>query len=239
MRCGCRMRRGRSLIMPAAFPAMIILGEGRAGQQAGKGAGKQQSGHGHLRRSVGDNHSEPAKFHLRTLPPCLWSVGTLIRFFMPVFAIRPARPEDAPVILGLLTELAHFEKLPIPLTEQDIERDFFGPRPAIECEIGLADEVPVALVTYYWCYATFRAARRLYLEDFFVQPGSRGRGYGKALLAHLAAKVTGAGAARLEWEVLDWNARAIDLYRRIGAQPHDGWTSYRLEGEALKALAQR
>jgi GNAT superfamily N-acetyltransferase len=156
---------------------------------------------------------------------------------MSVFAIRPARPEDAPVILGLLTELAIFEKLPITLTEQDIVRDFFGPGPAIECEIGFADDVPVGLVTYYWCYATFRAARRLYLEDFLVLPAARGQGYGAAMLKHLAAKAAQAGAARLEWEVLDWNVRAIALYQRIGAQTHDGWTSYRLEGEALKALA--
>jgi GNAT superfamily N-acetyltransferase len=156
---------------------------------------------------------------------------------MPVFAIRPARPEDAAVILGLLTELAFFEKLPISLTEADIVRDFFGPDRAIACDIGFADEAPVALVTYYWCYATFRAARRLFVEDLFVQPAMRGRGYGKALLAHLAAKVIAMGGARLEWEVLNWNERAIALYQRLGANTHDGWTGYRLEGAALAALA--
>src|ERR1700692_1286729 len=125
---------------------------------------------------------------------------------MPAFAIRPAGPEDAGLILSLLSELASFEKLPITITQEDIAFDFFGLRPLIECELAFEDETPVGLVTYYWTYAPFRAARRLYLEDLFVLPAWRGKGYGKALLAHLAKKGMAADAARLEWQVLDWNA---------------------------------
>ncbi|HWY61990.1 MAG TPA: GNAT family N-acetyltransferase [Rhizomicrobium sp.] len=157
---------------------------------------------------------------------------------MSALAIRPARPEDAGLILSLLTELASFEKLPIAITEADIAFDFFGLRPLIECELAFEGQTPVGLVTYYWTYATFRAARRLYLEDLFVRPPFRGRGHGKALLQYLARKGLASGAARLEWQVLDWNAPAIAFYQGIGAHPHEGWYTYWLEGEALKALGE-
>jgi GNAT superfamily N-acetyltransferase len=155
---------------------------------------------------------------------------------MPVFTIRPARPEDAALILNLLTELASFEKLPITLTEEEIAFDFFGLRPTIECDLAFEGELAVGLVTYYWTYATFRAARRLYIEDLYVRPPFRGRGYGKQLLQYLARKGLAAGAARLEWQVLAWNAPAIAFYQGIGAHPHEGWYTYWLEGEALNKL---
>jgi diamine N-acetyltransferase len=157
-------------------------------------------------------------------------------FAMSDFLVRPARPDEAGLILSLLSELAAYEKLPITITEEDIAFDFFGLRPLIECELAFEGDVPVGLVTYYWTYATFRAARRLYLEDLFVLPSRRGKGYGKALLAHLAKKGLAAGAARLEWQVLDWNAPAIHFYQSIGAHPHEGWFTYWLEGDALKRL---
>lgn len=157
---------------------------------------------------------------------------------MPAFIIRPARPEDAGLILSLLGELAAYEKLPITITEADIAFDFFGLRPLIECDLAFEGQQPAGLVTYYWTYATFRAARRLYLEDLFVLPAFRGRGYGKALLQYLARKGLAAGAARLEWQVLAWNAPAITFYQGIGAHPHEGWYTYWLEGEALKALGE-
>ena len=155
---------------------------------------------------------------------------------MPDFVIRPARVQNAPLILTLLTELAAFEKLPLTLTEEEIVFDFFGLSPRIECEIAFEGDHAVGLANYYWTYATFRAARRLYVEDLFVRPAFRGRGYGKALLQYLARKGLAAGAARLEWQVLDWNAPAIKFYQGIGAHPHEGWYTYWLEGEALKAL---
>jgi len=155
---------------------------------------------------------------------------------MSALLVRPARLEDAALILSLLRELAAFEKLPITITEEDIVFDFFGLRPIIECELAFEGDTLIGLVTYYWTYATFRAARRLYLEDLFVLPAYRGRGYGKALLQHLARKGLAAGAARLEWQVLDWNASAIHFYQGIGAHSHQGWFTYWLEGDALKAL---
>ena len=157
---------------------------------------------------------------------------------MPSFTIRQGRPDDTRLILALLTELAAYEKLPITLTEEEIAFDFFGLRPLIECELAFEDRAPVGIATYYWTYATFRAARRLYVEDLFVLPAFRGRGYGKAMLKHLAKRGLAAGAGRLEWQVLDWNAPAIRFYESIGAHPHEGWYTYWLEGEAMQRLAE-
>jgi GNAT superfamily N-acetyltransferase len=157
---------------------------------------------------------------------------------MPSFTIRPATPGDSSLILMLLTGLAAYEKLPITLTQEDIALDFFGPRPLIECELAFEDQTAVGILTYYWPYATFRAARRLYVEDLFVLPAFRGRGYGKAMLQYLTKKGLTAGAARLEWQVLAWNAPPIAFYQGIGAHPHEGWDTYWLEGEALKKLGE-
>ena len=157
---------------------------------------------------------------------------------MSALTIRPALVQDTGLILALLTELAGFEKLPITLTEEEIAFDFFGLSPRVECEIAFEGDVAVGLATYYWTYATFRAARRLYVEDLFVRPAFRGRGYGKALLQYLARRGLAAGAARLEWQVLDWNAPAIAFYRGIGAHPHEGWYTYWLEDDALKAMGE-
>jgi GNAT superfamily N-acetyltransferase len=157
---------------------------------------------------------------------------------MPSFSIRPARPDDARLILALLSELAAYEKLPITLTEEEIAFDFFGLRPLIECDLAFEDQTPVGIATYYWTYATFRAARRLYVEDLFVLPAFRGRGYGKAMLKYLTKKGLAAGAARLEWQVLAWNAPSIAFYQSIGAHPHEGWYTYWLEGEAMQGLAE-
>jgi GNAT superfamily N-acetyltransferase len=167
------------------------------------------------------------------VPPAFW-----FGIVMPAFAIRPARPQDAGLILALLSELAGFEKLPITLTEEEIAFDFFGLSPRIECEIAFEGDVAIGLATYYWTYATFRAARRLYIEDLFIRPDFRGRGYGKSLLQYLARKGLAAGAARLEWQVLDWNAPAIAFYQGIGARPHQGWYTYWLEEHAMKALGE-
>ena len=156
---------------------------------------------------------------------------------MPSFTIRQARPDDTRLILALLTELAAYEKLPITLTAEEIAFDFFGLRPLIECELAFEDQTPVGIATYYWTYATFRAARRLYVEDLFVRAAFRGRGHGKAMLQHLAKRGLAAAAGRLEWQVLDWNAPAIRFYESIGARKAP-WLNYWLEGEAMQRLAE-
>jgi GNAT superfamily N-acetyltransferase len=154
---------------------------------------------------------------------------------MPALTIRQARPDDTGLILALLTELAAYEKLPITLTQEEIAFDFFGLRPLIECELAFEDAAPAGIATFYWTYATFRATRRLYVEDLFVRPAFRGKGHGKALLQHLARRGLAAGAGRLEWQVLDWNAPAIRFYEGIGARKAP-WLNYWLEGEAMQTL---
>jgi GNAT superfamily N-acetyltransferase len=156
---------------------------------------------------------------------------------MPSFAIRPATPGDTSLILTLLRGLAEYEELPITLTEENIAADFFGPRPVIECDLAFENDIPAGIATYFWTYATFRATKRLYVEDLFVLPVFRGRGYGKALLQHLAKHGLAAAAGRLEWQVLDWNTPSIRFYESIGAHKTQ-WLNFWLEGEAMQRLAE-
>ena len=146
------------------------------------------------------------------------------------FTIRRATVQDAALILVLITELAHYEKLQdqLILTESEIARDFFAAQPIVFCDLIFADGEPVGLAIWYWTYATFRARRGLYVEDLYVRPAWRKRGYGKALFAHLAKTALAADAQRLEWLVLDWNAPSIAFYEGIGGTPLTGWRSFRL-----------
>jgi GNAT superfamily N-acetyltransferase len=154
-------------------------------------------------------------------------------------AIRAAKAGDEEPILSLLHELAVYEKLTdkFRITRAVIARDYLCERPPIECDLAFEGEEPVGIATWYWTYASFAAARGIYLEDLFVRPEFRGRGTGKALLAGLARRALKAGAGRVEWSVLDWNKPSIDFYESLRARRSDGWLVYRLEGQALEDLA--
>lgn len=154
------------------------------------------------------------------------------------FAIRPARSGEEKLILSLLTELAEYEKLldKFHITLDVIRRDYLGDRPLLNCDLAFEGEKPAGIASWYWTYSSFAATRAIYLEDLFVRPALRGKGYGKALLAHLAETAVAAGAGVVEWSVLDWNMPSIDFYEGIGARADKGWYVYRLEGEALKKL---
>ena len=107
-----------------------------------------------------------------------------------------------------------------PGTDQAaIARDFFGPRKLAQCDLAFEGAEAAGIATYYWTYGSFAAARGLFVEDNFVRPAFRGRGYGKALFRNLAAQGIAAGAVKLEWLVLDWNETAMEFYNRIGARP--------------------
>ena len=152
---------------------------------------------------------------------------------MSDFVLRAATQAEAPVVWQLLKDLAIYEEAPVfTLTEADVRRDMFGA--ACHCELAFQGGEPAGIATWFWTYKSFRACRGIYLEDLFVRPGHRGRGAGKAMLAHLAAKADG---GFLEWQVLDWNSRAISFYKMLGAQPAAQWLNYRLEGESLEKLA--
>jgi len=157
---------------------------------------------------------------------------------MAEFLIRPAKSDDADLILALLHELAMYEKLTdkFKITSQIVARDYFCDRPLIHCDLIFDPEGPAGIATWHWTYSSFAAARTLYLEDLFVRPQYRGRGYGKALLAHLAQTAVKADAARMEWSVLPWNTPSIEFYELLGAERMTDWHIYRLTDAALRKL---
>jgi GNAT superfamily N-acetyltransferase len=150
------------------------------------------------------------------------------------FSIRRASAGDEGIIVAMLRELAEFEKLDhrFTLDKAQLARDLFGAERAAICDLAFAGGEPAGIALWFWSYRSFRAERGVFIEDLFVRPAFRGRGLGKALLAHLAAQ-----GARLEWRVLDWNEKALAFYRGLDAAPLQDWLVYQLEGEALKRLA--
>ncbi len=155
------------------------------------------------------------------------------------FTIRPAIKRDVPLILSFIRELAEYEKLShhVVASEAALERTLFGERPAAEVIIGEYRATPVAFALFFHTYSTFLAKPGMYLEDLFVKPDMRGKGFGKIMLSYLAHLARERDCGRFEWSVLDWNEPAIKVYRAIGAVPMDEWTVQRVEGEALVRLA--
>ena len=154
------------------------------------------------------------------------------------FSIRRARPDDAPIILELIKGLAEYEKLAheVVATEDRLRETLFGDHPFAEVIIGEEDGTPAGFALFFHNYSTFLGKPGIYLEDLFVKPKYRGKGYGKALLIHLAKLAVERNCGRLEWSVLDWNEPAIGFYKSIGAVPLDEWTVFRLTGNALNEL---
>ena len=160
--------------------------------------------------------------------------------------VREVRPEDVPTVVALVHELAEYEREPASctLTEPQLHAALFAPVPALFGHVaeittpdGRLDLAGCAL--WFVNFSTWRGVHGVYLEDLFIRPTHRGSGLGKALLAALAGVCAERGYARLEWSVLDWNEPSIRFYRAIGAVPMDEWTTFRLDGEALAALAAR
>jgi GNAT superfamily N-acetyltransferase len=157
----------------------------------------------------------------------------------PVLQIEPARPGDVPALVELIGELAEYERLrdQVRIRTSDLERHLFGPRPYAEAAVARAGTEVVGFALWFHNYSTFEGRPGLYLEDLFVRPTMRGRGYGEALLRYLARLAVERDCARFEWSVLDWNTPAIAFYRKLGAVAMDDWTVQRVSGEALRALA--
>jgi len=157
-----------------------------------------------------------------------------------MLAIRPAERSDSALIFAFVCKLAEYEKLShqVAATEADVARDLFGENPRVFCDLAYWDGAPAGFALWFHNYSTFRGRHGLYLEDLFVEPAFRGRGIGKALLKHLAARCQAEGFARLEWQVLDWNSPSIAFYKSLGAVAVDDWTVFRLAGDALKKLAE-
>ncbi len=154
-------------------------------------------------------------------------------------AIRAAAPADVPLVLRFVRELAAYEREPdaVVATEADFHAALFGPRPTAEAVIAEDGAQPLGFALFFHNFSTWTGKPGLYLEDLYVTPAARGRGVGKALLAHLARTAVDRGCARLEWAVLDWNEPAIAFYRSLGAVAMGKWTVNRVTGPALQALA--
>lgn len=155
------------------------------------------------------------------------------------YTLRPATPADVPAIVGLIRELAEFEKLThlCVVTPELLAPQLFGPRPAAEAVVAEADGRVVAFALFFTNFSTFLAKPGLYLEDLYVQPAHRGSGLGTALLKYLGALAVQRGCGRFEWSVLDWNVNAIALYEKMGATVMPEWRICRVTGPALQAFA--
>jgi GNAT superfamily N-acetyltransferase len=154
--------------------------------------------------------------------------------------IRNAAPEDGPLILAFIRELADYERLlhEVRATPADIDAMLFGAAPRAFCDLAILDGEAVGFAFWFYNLSTFEGRHGLYLEDLYVRPAARGRGVGKALLARLARRCVDEGLARMEWAVLDWNAPAIAFYDSLGAATQSQWLTRRLTGESLQALAE-
>ena len=156
------------------------------------------------------------------------------------FHIKPATEADVPIVLRMIAALADYERLSqeMSVTEEGLRAALFGPRPFAEAVIGSAGSEPVGYAIFFHNFSTFRGAPGLYLEDLFVYPQHRGRGYGKRLLEHVAGIAVSRGCPRFEWCVLDWNESAISFYPKAGAVVLDDWRICRMTGDALRALGR-
>lgn len=154
------------------------------------------------------------------------------------FTLRPAVPGDVTTILTLIRELAEYENLrdECVATEESLHNWLFR-KPSAEAIIGEASGRPVAFALFFTSFSTFLGKPGLYLEDVFVRPEARGKGYGKQILRYLSRLVAERGYGRLEWACLDWNAPSIAFYLSLGAVAMHDWTTYRLTGDALLRLA--
>lgn len=152
--------------------------------------------------------------------------------------IRPAKREEVEEVLQLIQDLATYEKAPdqVEASRDDLLNTIFAKEPRVFCDLVEVDGQIAGMAIWFLNYSTWQAKHGIYLEDLYIKPEFRARGYGKALLKHLAQICDKEGYGRLQWWVLDWNSPAIEFYRSFGAEAMDEWTVYRTSGQALKDL---
>lgn len=154
--------------------------------------------------------------------------------------IEEATEESVPLILAFIRELAEYEKVldRVSVTEESLLVTLFGPNPFVDAIIAYENDEPVAFAIYFFTYTSFTGLPSLYLEDIFVRPASRGAGVGRQLLAFLARRASQRGCGRMEWSVVNWNKPAMGFYRKLGAEPVNDWTVFRLAKDKLEELAR-
>ena len=154
--------------------------------------------------------------------------------------IRPAQRQEVGIVLQLIHDLAVYEKAPneVEATEKKLLETIFASDPKVFCDLVEVDGEIAGMAIWFLNYSTWQGKHGIYLEDLFIKPEFRGRGYGKALLKHLAKICDDKGYGRFQWWVLDWNSPAIEFYRSLGAVAMDEWTVYRVSGAPLKELGK-
>lgn len=154
--------------------------------------------------------------------------------------LRPAASEDVPLILDYIKELADYERAPEKAVArpEDLRRHLFGEKPLAFAVMAEWDGLPAGWALWFYNFSTWEGKPGLYLEDLYVRPAFRSKGIGKALLRHLAGVAVEQGCTRYVWQVLDWNAPSIAFYQAMGAQILPEWLTCRVEGDALKAMAE-
>ncbi len=158
---------------------------------------------------------------------------------MPDPRVTPIDTDDVPAVVELVYDLAEYERArdQCHLTTQQLRDALFGRSPTVFGLVGRDGGEVVAYALYFLNFSTWEGVNGIYLEDLYVRPDARGKGFGKALLLALAELAVQRGLARVEWSVLDWNTPSIDFYRAIGAVPMEDWTTFRLTGPALRTAA--
>ena len=157
-------------------------------------------------------------------------------------AVRRARPEDVPVVVSLVHELATYEREPdaVVATEQHFRDALFGKEPKAFCHVAEdGNGSVVGFAIWFLNFSTWLGTHGIYLEDLFVRPEARGGGHGRELLTELARIAVDRGYGRVEWSVLNWNEPAQGFYSSLGAKPQDDWTVWRLTGQALRTLGNQ
>ncbi len=164
------------------------------------------------------------------------TISTSLKEFM----IRDTTVDDCDLILNFIKELAEYERLSheVTATREILQETLFGENPHAEVLIGEFKRDPVAYALFFHNFSTFTGRPGIYLEDIYVRPQMRGKGFGKCLLAYIAKLAVERNCTRVEWSVLDWNEPSIQFYRSIGAIPMDEWTVQRLHGGVLNSFAE-
>ncbi|MBF6265156.1 GNAT family N-acetyltransferase [Nocardia farcinica] len=158
---------------------------------------------------------------------------------MTAAQIRRATPADVPDLVRLVHDLAEYERArhECTLTTEQLDTALFGPAPALFAHVAEDDGRVVGCAIWFLNFSTWDGVHGIYLEDLYVEPGTRGQGLGKALIAALAKEAVDNGYSRVAWSVLTWNTPSIEFYRSLGAQEQHEWVGYRLSGPELAALA--